>query len=178
MYNTKDFSSVSNSLPIFRDEEKVDYDVKSLFTNSPIKGNFKQGISIIKAKYLKVSYYHANINFVTNNFHQDKNNFLISQTLFEEWKLTLKYHTVKKVIVIHKANVIDRGTCTYKELHIGKFKRNSEVWWDQHCSLNENSKVVYHVLAAGHNLTLQIITKVPVQPFKQKIFKAFYNRKA
>ena len=96
MNNTKDFSSVSNSLPIFRDEEKVDYDVKSFFTNSPIKGNFKQGISIIKAKYLKVSYYHANINFVTNNFHQDKNNFLISQTLFEKWEFTLKYHTVKK----------------------------------------------------------------------------------
>ena len=51
-----------------------------------ISSGLEGEIFIIKAKYLKVGYPNVFIDFVINNFHQTKEDFLISLTLFEERK--------------------------------------------------------------------------------------------
>ena len=80
--------------------------------------------------------------------------------------------------IVHKANVIYKGTCTCKEFYIGETKRNSEVRWNEHCSLKKNSEVGDHLLVNhDHNITCQIIAKAPAQTFKRKILEAFYIRK-
>ena len=80
--------------------------------------------------------------------------------------------------IVHKANVIYRGTYTCKEFYIGETKRNSEVRWNEHCSLKKSSEVGDHLLVnPDHNITWQIIAKAPAQTFKRKILEAFYIRK-
>ena len=51
-----------------------------------ISSNLEQAISIIKRKYLTADYPNSFINYVINNFDQDKEYFLIPPTLFEERK--------------------------------------------------------------------------------------------
>ena len=57
---------------------------------------------------------------------------------------------------------------------------NSEVRWDEHCSLKKSSEVGDHLLVnPDDNITQQIIAKAPAQTlkFKQKILGAFYKVK-
>ena len=80
--------------------------------------------------------------------------------------------------IVYKANVIYKGTCTYKEFYIGETKHNWEVRWNEHCSLKKSSEVGDHLLVnPDHNITWQIIAKAPAQTFKRKILEAFYIRK-
>ena len=83
-----------------------------------------------------------------------------------------------KDTVVHKANVIYKGTSTCKEFYIGETKRNSEVRWNEHCSLKKSSEVRDLLLVnPDHNITWQIIAKGPAQTFKRKTLEAFYIRK-
>ena len=62
--------------------------------------------------------------------------------------------------IFHKVNVIYKGTCTSKEFYIGETKPNSEVRWNEHCSLKKSSQVGNHLLInPDHNITWQIIGK-------------------
>ena len=80
--------------------------------------------------------------------------------------------------IVQRVNVIYKGTCTCKEFYIGETKRNSEVRWNEPCSLKKSSEVEDHLLAnPDHNITWEIIAKAPAQPFKRKILEAFYIRK-
>ena len=80
--------------------------------------------------------------------------------------------------IVHKTNVIYKGTCTCKEFYIGKTKRSSEVWWNKHCSLKKSSEVGDHLLVnPDHNITWKIIAKAPAQTLKWIIIEAFYIRK-
>ena len=56
--------------------------------------------------------------------------------------------------IIHKANVIYKGTCKCKELYIGKTKLKSEVRWNEHCSLKKTSEVGDHpLIRSDHSIT-------------------------
>ena len=69
--------------------------------------------------------------------------------------------------IVHKANVIYKGTCTCKEFYIGETKRNWEIRWNEHCSLKKSSEVGDHLLVnPDYNITWQIIAKAPAQAFK------------
>ena len=71
--------------------------------------------------------------------------------------------------IIHKANVIYKGTCTYKEFYIGETKRNLEVRLKEHCSLKKSSELGDHLLVnREHNVTWQIIAKAPAQTLNGK----------
>ena len=90
----------------------------------------------------------------------------------------LRYLFQLKDPLVHKVNVIYKGTCTCKEFYIGKTKLNSEIRWNEHCSLKKSSEVGDHLLVnADHNVARQIIAKAPAQTFKQKILEAFYISK-
>ena len=83
-----------------------------------------------------------------------------------------------KDTIVHKANVIYKGLSTCKEFYIGETKQNSEVRWDEHCSLKKSSEVGDLLLVnPDHNITWQIIAKAPAQTFKRKTLEAFYIRK-
>ena len=80
--------------------------------------------------------------------------------------------------IVPKANVIYKVTCTYKEFYIEVTKRNSEVRKNEHCCLIKSSELGDHLLVnPDHNITWQIIAKVPAQTFKGKILEAFYISK-
>ena len=69
--------------------------------------------------------------------------------------------------IVHKANVIYKGTCKCRAFYIGETKRNSEVRWNEHCSLKKSSEVADHLLVnPDYNITWQIIAKAPAQAFK------------
>ena len=71
-----------------------------------------------------------------------------------------------------------KETCTCKEFYIGETKCNSEVRWNEHCSLKKSSEVGDHLsVNPDHNIIWQIIPKTPTQTFKRKILEAFYIRK-
>ena len=77
--------------------------------------------------------------------------------------------------LFHKASVIYNGTCTWKEFYIRQTRRNSEVGWNEHCSLKKSFEVGDNLLVnPDHNITWQIIAKAPAQTFKRKILEAFY----
>ena len=83
-----------------------------------------------------------------------------------------------KYPIIHKANIIYKGTCTCNEFYIGEIKCNSEVRWNKHCSLKKTSEVGDHLLVnPDHNIAWQIIANAPVQTFKWKILEGFYISK-
>ena len=93
-------------------------------------------------------------------------------------KRKLRYLFQLKDPLVHKVNVINKGACTCKEFYIGKTKRNSEIRWNEHCSLKKSSEVGNHLLVnSDHNIIRQIIAKAPVQTFKRKILEAFYISK-
>ena len=95
---------------------------------------------------------------------------------WKTWKLRPLFPL--KGPINHKANITYKGTCPCKEFYIVQTKRNSEVRWNEHCSLKKTSEVGDHLLVnPQHNITRRIITKTPVQIFKQKILEAFYFRK-
>ena len=78
----------------------------------------------------------------------------------------------------YKETCTYKGTCTCKEFYIGETKRNSEVRWNEHCSLKKSSEVGDHLLIdPNHNITCQIIAKAPAQTFKRKILEALNIRK-
>ena len=80
--------------------------------------------------------------------------------------------------IVHKANVIYKGTCKCRAFYIGETKRNSEVRWNEHCSLKKSSEVGDHLLVnPDHNTTWQIRAKASAQTFKRKILEAFYISK-
>ena len=93
------------------------------------------------------------------------------------WKTRkLRYLFQLKDPSVHQANVIYKGTCTCKEFYIGEAKRNSEVRWNEHCSLKKSSEAGDHLLVnPDHNITWQIMAKAPAQSFRRKILEAFYN---
>ena len=77
--------------------------------------------------------------------------------------------------IVHKANVVYKGTCTCKEFYIGGAKHNSEFRWNEHCSLKKSSEVGDYILVnPNHNITWKIIAKAPGQTIKRKILVAFY----
>ena len=77
--------------------------------------------------------------------------------------------------IVHKANVIYKGTCTCKEFFAGGTKRNSEVQQNQHCSLKKSSEVGDHLsINPDHNITWEMMAKTPAQTFKRKILEGFY----
>ena len=95
---------------------------------------------------------------------------------WKTWKLRPLFPL--KDPIYHKANITYKGTCPCKEFYIGQTKRNSEVRWNEHCSLKKTSEEGDHLLVnPQHNITRRIITKTPVQTFKRKILEAFYFRK-
>ena len=106
-----------------------------------------------------------------------------NKLVFTNYKIKLRYSWKTRKLqslfplkdpIFHKANVIWKGTCACKEFYVGETKRNSEVRWNEHCSLKKSSEVVDHLLVnADHNITSQIIAKSPAQTFKQKILEAF-----
>ena len=68
-----------------------------------ISSSLEQEISIIKAQYLKASYYNAFINSIIRNFQRGKEDFLILPTLFEERKeinflVPFRTRNVEKII--------------------------------------------------------------------------------
>ena len=80
--------------------------------------------------------------------------------------------------IVHKMNVIYKGTYTCKEFYIEKAKRNWEDRWNEHCFFKKSSEVGDHLLVnLDHNITWKIIAKAPAQTFKQKLLEAFYIRK-
>ena len=80
-----------------------------------------------------------------------------------------------KDTIVDKANVIYKGTCTCKEFYIGETKRNSEVRWNEHCSLKKSSEVGDRLsVNPDHNITWQIVAKAPAQTFKQNIRSVLY----
>ena len=80
--------------------------------------------------------------------------------------------------IVHRANVIYKGTCTCKEFYILETKRNSEVRQDKYCSLKKSFEAGNHLLVnPDHNTTWQIIAKAPTQTFKQKILEVFLKLK-
>ena len=80
--------------------------------------------------------------------------------------------------IIHKANVIYKGTCTCKEFYIGETKRNPEVQWNKHWSLKTTSEVRDYLLVnLDYNNTWQVTAKTPAQTFKLEILEVFYIRK-
>ena len=59
-----------------------------------------------------------------------------------------------KDTIVHKTNVISKGTCKCKEFYIQETKHNSEAWWNEHCSLKKSSEVGDHLLVnPDHNIT-------------------------
>ena len=67
-----------------------------------------------------------------------------------------------KVPIAHKAKVIYKGICTCKEFNIGETKRNSDVRWNEHCSLEKSSEVGgHHLVNTDHNISWKIIAKAP-----------------
>ena len=79
--------------------------------------------------------------------------------------------------VIHKANVIYKGTCSCSEFYVGETKRNCEVRWREHCSTKKMSEVGDHLLLnPGHTVNWEILTSDPKQVNKRKILEAFYIR--
>ena len=80
--------------------------------------------------------------------------------------------------IFHKSNVIYNRTCTCKEFYIRETKRNEEIWWNEHCSIEKSSEVGDHLIVnLDYNITWQILAKAPAQTFKQKILEAFFIRK-
>ena len=68
---------------------------------------------------------------------------------------------VLKDPVIHKANVIYKGTWSCREFYVGETKRNCEVRWWEHCSTKEEFEVGDHLLLnPGHTLSLKISKKL------------------
>ena len=79
--------------------------------------------------------------------------------------------------IVQLANVIYKGTYTCKEFYIGETKRNSEVRWNEHCSLKKSSEVGDHLsVNPDHNITWQIVAKAPAQTFKQNIRSVLYQK--
>ena len=70
--------------------------------------------------------------------------------------------------------VVYKETSTFKEFYIGGTKRNSEVRWNEHCSLKKSSEVDHLLVNADRNITWQIIAKAPAQTFKRKVLEAFH----
>ena len=63
-----------------------------------INSNLEKEVSIIKAKCLKAGYPNGFINSMINDFHQIKEDFLISPSLFEEQKeISLQLSFVKEM---------------------------------------------------------------------------------
>ena len=58
-----------------------------------------------------------------------------------------------------------------------KEKRNSEVWWNENCSLKEIPEVEDHLLVNPYYKYLSKIAKAPPWTFKGKILEALYIRK-
>ena len=59
--------------------------------------NFEKEISIIKTKYLKASYPNGFIDFIINEFHQTREDFLIPPLLNSRKKLVFRYRFVKEM---------------------------------------------------------------------------------
>ena len=184
---------------------------------SKISSNIEHEIKIIKSKYIKAGYPLAFISSVIDTFHQEKEDFIIPPSLFEERKEVyfqipfcrqnefqvktiiqkLDYFTGNNVkfryywktrkvrslfplkdLVIHKTNVIYKGTCSCKDFYIGETKRNADIRWREHGSLKKSSEVGDHLLAnPGHTITWQILTNAPKQSYKRKILEAFFLTK-
>ena len=95
------------------------------------------------------------------------------------WKSRkLRFLSPLNDLIVHKANVIYLGTCTYKEFYIGETKRNSEVQQTEHRSLNKSCEVGDHLLVnPNYNITWQILVKTLAQTFKQNILEVLNARK-
>ena len=62
--------------------------------------------------------------------------------------------------VIHKANVIYKGTCSCSKFCVGETKRNTEVRWGEHCFTKKMSEVGDHLLLnPGHTVNWKILIK-------------------
>ena len=73
--------------------------------------------------------------------------------------------------IIHKMDVIYKGTCTCKEFYIGETKRDSEVRWNKHCSLKKSSEVGDHLLVnPDHNVTWQIFTDIQTENIRTILY--------
>ena len=84
---------------------------------------------------------------------------------------------VLKDHVVHKANVVYKGTCSCSKLYVGEAKRNTEVRWKEHCSTKKTSEVGDHLLMnPGHTVNWEILTNAPKQVNKRKILEVFYIR--
>ena len=57
-----------------------------------------------------------------------------------------------KANVIHKANVIYKGTCSCNEFYVGDTKRNSEVRWREHFSAKKTYVYEHLFLNPGHTV--------------------------
>ena len=64
--------------------------VGDLHRANKISSDLEKHISIIKAKYLKAGYPNGFIDSIINDFHQNKEDFLITQSLLEEWKISFQ----------------------------------------------------------------------------------------
>ena len=53
------------------------------------------------------------------------------------WKTRKLYLFPMKDPIVHRVNVIYKGTYTCKQFYIGETKCNSEVRWNEHCSLKK-----------------------------------------
>ena len=81
---------------------------------------------------------------------------------------------VLKDPVVHRANVIYKGTCSCSEFQVGETKRNTEVRWREHCSTKKMSEVGDHLLMnPGHTVNWEMLTNAPKQVSKRKILEAF-----
>ena len=102
---------------------------RSFFKEIKVKKNNTKG--------LKAGQPNAFINSILN-FHQGR----LTVFLFHkhDMKNGKKFGFPLEVPVIHKANDIYERTCTCKTFYIAETKRNSELQWNEHCSLRKPLK--------------------------------------
>ena len=60
---------------------------------------------------------------------------------------------VLKDPIVHRANIIYKGTWSYSEFYVGETERNTEVRWREHCSTKKMSEVSEFLLInPGHTV--------------------------
>ena len=112
--------------------------------------------------------------------------FLVLLTLeaFANYKVKFKFSWKTRKVrslfvfkdpVMHKANVIYKGTCSCSEFYVGETKRNCEIRWREHCSTEKTSEVGDHLLLnPGHTVNWKILTNARKQAYKPEILETFF----